>query len=60
MCRKRDDYEELRKVINVCCLQVKQGGHGSRMLGMEKRYKFWRAGNGDGVGGVEVMMKETA
>ena len=53
--------EELRKrMIDVCCLQeVRWGGVGSRMLGMKgRKCKLWCSLNGDGVGGVGVMVKE--
>ena len=55
-----DVYEELRKrMIDMCCLQeVRWRGQGARMLGMnERKYKLWLSGNGDGVGGVGVIVK---
>ena len=47
-------------MIDVCCLQeVRWRGQGDRMLGMKgRRYKLWRSGKGDGVGGVGVMVEE--
>ena len=53
--------DELRKImIDVCCLlKVRWRGQGVGMLGMKRRrYKLWWCGKGDGVGGVEVMVKE--
>ena len=43
----------------MCCLQeVKWRGLGARMLGIEgRRHRLWWSGKGDGVGGVEVMVK---
>ena len=41
------------------CLQVRWRGQGARMLRMEgRRYKLWWSGKGDGVDGVEVLVKE--
>ena len=56
----REVCEELRKrMIDVCCLQVSWRGKGARMLGMKgRRYKQRQSDKGDGVGGVEAMMKE--
>ena len=53
-------YEEQRKrMIDVCCLQVRWRVQGSRMLVMEgRRYKRWWSEKEDGVGGVGVMEKE--
>ena len=47
-------------MIDVCCVQeVRWRGQGARMLGMEgRRYKLLWSGKGDGVGGVDVMVKE--
>ena len=44
----------------MCCLQeVRWRGQRYRMLEMKgRRYKLWRSGKGDGVGGVGVMVKE--
>ena len=46
-------------MIDVCCFQDKRWRRqGARMLGMkERRYKLWRFGKGDGVGGVGLMVK---
>ena len=50
-----------RKVVDVYCRQdVRWKWQCSRMLSMEgRRYKLCRSSeNGDGVGGVRVMLKE--
>ena len=44
----------------MCCLQaVRWRRQGAGMIGMKgRRYKVWLSRNGDGVGGVGVMVKE--
>ena len=52
--------EELRKrIVDVCCLQMRWTGRGSRMLWVEGRtfHLLW-SGNGDAAGGVGVIVKE--
>ena len=53
--------EELRKrKMDVCCLQeVRWRGQRVRFMGVKgRRYKLWWSGNGDGTGGVGVLVKE--
>ena len=52
--------EELRmRMLDVCCLQVRCRGQGTRMLGMKgRRYTLWWSGKGDGFSGVGVMVNE--
>ncbi|XP_068738387.1 uncharacterized protein [Montipora capricornis] len=52
--------EELRKRMDVCCLQeVRWRVQGARFIGVKgRRYKLWWSGNSDGTGGVRVLVKE--
>ena len=52
--------EELRKRMDVCCLQkARWRGQGGRFTGVKGRtYKLWWYGNSDGTGGVGVLVKE--
>ena len=54
---QEEDCKEVRKrIVDVCRLQVRWRGQGSRMMG--RRLKFWWSGSGDGVSDVLVMVKE--
>ena len=58
--KEGDVCEELRKrMIGVCCFQVRWRGQGDMMHLMKgMRHKMWLSGKGDGVGGVGDMVKE--
>ena len=43
--------EPSKGIIDVCCLlEMRWRRQVSRMLGVERRYKFWWSVEGDGVG----------
>ena len=48
--------EELRRIIDAFCLQVRLRGQGAWMKRI--RCNLWLSGKGDGIGGVVVMVKE--
>ena len=53
--------EQLRKrEVDMCCLQkVRWRGQGARFVGCRgRRYMLWWSGNNDGIGSIEILVKE--
>ena len=58
--RSREVVDMLsRRGADICCLQeTRYRNQGCTVFGSnEEKYKFWYSGNGEGVGGVGIMMK---
>ena len=50
----------LKREVDICCIQeVTWRGMGSKFLGsLGRRFKLWRSGNEDKIGGVGILFKE--